>query len=294
MQQPIPIPITEAIRDVISRQAPAEITGFTPAQGGCINHGGCLQTTTGDYFLKWNQTKDMLGMFDAESKGLKILKATHAIHVPEVIASDEVDDYQYLLIEYVDRQPARNDYWAVMGQQLANLHQTHGTSYGLDHSNYIGSLPQSNKPHESWRNFFISQRLMPLLEQAIQKRKAPANWHQKFELLFNKFDSLLPEEAPSLLHGDLWQGNVLVNSIGAPCLIDPAVYYGHREVDLAMTRLFGDFDAAFYDAYHEAYPLLPGFEKRVAIYNLYPLLVHLHLFGSSYVAPIVSTLNAFA
>lgn len=195
MASHVPIAIREAVADIISREAPAAITGFTPAQGGCINNGGRLQTNT---------------------------------------------------------------------------------------------------PHPSWREFFVTQRLTPLVKQAIQTRKAPLTWHQQFEQLFKKLEALLPEETASLLHGDLWQGNVLINSVGAPCLIDPAVYFGHREADIAMTRLFVEFDPLFYKAYQEAYPLIPGFGKRFQIYNLYPLLVHLHLFGSSYVAPIQSTLNAFA
>jgi protein-ribulosamine 3-kinase len=293
MERLIPIAIREAVADIISRGAPAAITGFIAAQGGCINNGGRLQTTAGNFFLKWNQAAALKGMFEREAKGLQLLRATHAIHVPEVIATDEVANYQFLLIEYIDPQPARHDYWNVMGWQLAKLHRVHGSDYGLDHDNYIGSLPQLNRPHQSWQKFFGSQRLIPLVEKAIQLGKAPDNWNYKFEQLVKKMDSLLPEEAPSLLHGDLWQGNVLINSVGAPCLIDPAVYYGHREVDLAMTQLFDKFDPVFYYAYHEAYPLLAGFEKRFEIYNLYPLLVHLHLFGSSYIAPIQSTLNAF-
>jgi protein-ribulosamine 3-kinase len=293
MERSIPIAIREAVAEIISRRAPAAITGFIAAQGGCINNGGRLQTTAGDFFLKWNQTATLEGMFERESKGLKLLRATHAIHVPEVIAADEVDNYQFLLIEYVDPQPARHDYWNVMGRQLADLHRVHGSHYGIDHDNYIGSIPQSNRLHQSWSTFFGSQRLTPLVEKAIQQGIAPGSWRHKFEQLLQKLDSLLPEEEPSLLHGDLWQGNVLINSVGAPCLVDPAVYYGHREVDLAMTHLFGKFHPDFYHAYHEAYPLLAGFEKRFELYNLYPLLVHLHLFGSSYVAPIQSTLNAF-
>jgi len=293
MNRFIPIAISEAVAEIISRRAPAAITGFVVAQGGCINNGGRLQTTVGDFFLKWNQTATLKGMFASESKGLNLLRATHAIHVPEVIANDEIDNYQFLLIEYVDRQPARHDYWSVMGRQLANLHRVHGAHFGLDHDNYIGSLPQPNSRHLSWEKFFGSQRLTPLVEKAIKLGKAHENWRHKFELLLGKMDSLLPEETPSLLHGDLWQGNVLINSVGAPCLIDPAVYYGHREVDLAMSQLFDKFDPTFYHSYEEAYPLLPGFEKRFEIYNLYPLLVHLHLFGSSYAAPIQSTLNAF-
>ncbi|MGC3948306.1 MAG: fructosamine kinase family protein [Chryseolinea sp.] len=291
MMHPIPIALAEAITTIISRAAPGAITGFTAAHGGCINHGGTVHTTNGDYFLKWNETSRLRGMFESEAHGLQLLRTTRAIHVPEVIATGHAGKYQYLMLENVEAENRRSDYWKVLGHQLAKLHRTHQSQYGLDHNNYIGSLPQSNEPLSSWREFFVSRRLRPLLEIAIQKKMAPSTWRDNFELLFKRFDSLLPEEAASLVHGDLWQGNVIVNSLGAPCLIDPAVYYGHREVDLAMTKLFGDFDRSFYDAYHEEYPLLPGYRERFEIYNLYPLLVHLLLFGATYVGPIQSELD---
>jgi protein-ribulosamine 3-kinase len=294
MSSPIPIAITEAVTAAISRKAPAAITAFIASTGGCINHGGRLATTVGDFFLKWNRTYELKGMFEAESKGLEILRATRALYVPAVIATEDLGEYQYLLLEYVEQSSRRRDYWTVLGQHLATLHRATAPSCGLDHNNYIGSLPQSNQPNKSWRDFFVFQRLDPLVERAIQKRLAPPAWHAQFEQLYKKLDSLLPNENPSLLHGDLWEGNVIVDALGAPCLIDPAIYYGHREVDLAMSKLFGEFEASFYDAYHESFPLLPGFEQRFEIYNLYPLLVHLHLFGASYVTPIQSTLTAFA
>ena len=233
-------------------------------------------------------------MFEVEAKGMEMLRATHAIHVPEVVATEDLGEYQYLLLEYIEQPSPRRDYWDVLGNHLAKLHRTTAPSSGLDHNNYIGSLPQSNKRFPSWRDFFVYQRLEPLVQQAIENGLAPSGWHQQFERLYQRLESVLPDEPVSLLHGDLWQGNVIVDTLGAPCLIDPAIYYGHREVDLAMTKLFGEFEPSFYHAYQESYPLLPGFEKRFEIYNLYPLLVHLHLFGASYVTPIQSTLNVFA
>jgi fructosamine-3-kinase len=293
MAHPVPIAIADAITTKISRAAPVAITGFTPAHGGCINHGCTVHTTNGDFFLKWNTTSRLNGMFEAEARGLELLRATRAIHVPEVKDTGHAGEYQYLLLENIPQEIARGDYWEVLGRQLAQLHRVHHSQYGLDHNNYIGSIPQSNDPRPSWREFFVSRRLRPLLEQALQKNLAPSQWRDKFDRLFGKLESLLPEEAASLVHGDLWQGNVIVNTLGAPCLIDPAVYYGHREIDLAMTKLFGDFDQSFYDSYNEEYALLPGASERFEIYNLYPLLVHLLLFGTTYVAPIQSTLKAF-
>jgi fructosamine-3-kinase len=293
MNPAIPIAISDAVTATISRRAPAAITGFTAAHGGCINRGGRLHTTAGDFFLKWNTTASLERMFEVEARGLNLLRATQAIHVPEVVTTGQLSEYQFILLEYVPQQAPRNDYWALLGRQLAALHASRGAAYGLDHDNYIGSLPQRNSPTQSWRLFFAEKRLAPLLDQVSNLGIAPVYWRKAFENLYRNFDSLLPEEGPSLIHGDLWQGNVLVNGFGAPCLIDPAVYFGHREVDLAMTRLFGEFDESFYNAYQEAWPLQKGFEERFAIYNLYPLLVHLKLFGSSYIVPIQSTLDAF-
>lgn len=293
MAHPIPITIVNAITATISRGSPGAITGFTPAHGGCINHGGTVHTTQGDFFLKWNKMAGLTDMFTSEARGLQLLRITKAIHVPAVIAVGHADIYQYLLLENVRAENRRSDYWEVLGRQLAELHRSHQPHYGLDHNNYIGSLPQSNEPLTSWREFFISRRLRPLLETVIRNNLGPVAWRRKFNSLFDKFDSLLPEEAPSLLHGDLWQGNIIVNPIGAPCLIDPAVYYGHRETDLAMTKLFDDFPHEFYAAYSEEYPLLPGSAERFAIYNLYPLLVHLILFGTTYAASVQSTLDTF-
>lgn len=293
MAYPIPIAIADAVTATISRGSPGAILGFTPAHGGCINNGGTIQTSHGDFFLKWNKTAHLTNMFASEARGLQLLRATTAIHVPEVIAVGQTDIYQYLLLENVRAENRRSDYWEMFGRQLAELHRTHQPYYGLDHNNYIGSLPQFNEPLTSWCEFFASRRLRPLLDIVIGNNLGPAQWPNKFDLLFNRIDSLLPEESPSLLHGDLWQGNVIVNPLGAPCLIDPAVYHGHREIDLAMTKLFGEFPYEFYSAYSEQYPLLPGSAERFDIYNLYPLLVHLILFGTSYVAPIQSTLDKF-
>ncbi|MEJ1236775.1 fructosamine kinase family protein [Chryseolinea sp. T2] len=291
MEHLIPIEISEAITTIVSRAAPGAITSFTAAHGGCINHGGTIHTTNGDFFLKWNEASRLNGMFESEARGLQLLRATRAIHVPEVVSTGHTGKYQYLLLENIAAESQRGDYWETLGRQLAKLHRSQHSHYGLDHNNYIGSIPQSNEPLSSWREFFQNRRLKPLLDLAIRKGLAPSRWNERFELLFKRFDGLLPEEPASLVHGDLWQGNVIVNTLGAPCLIDPAVYYGHREVDLAMTKLFGDFDRSFYAAYNEEYPLLPGSAERFEIYNLYPLLVHLLLFGATYVAPIQSTLE---
>ena len=144
MNTAIPIAISNAVTTIISRRAPAAITGFTTAHGGCINRGGRLVTTAGDFFLKWNQTSSLEHMFETEANGLNILRATQAIHVPEVVSTGQANEFQFILLEYVNHELPRNDYWAMAGRQLAALHSKYGSAYGLDHDNYIGSIPQSN------------------------------------------------------------------------------------------------------------------------------------------------------
>ena len=180
-----------------------------------------------------------------------------------------------------------------MGARLAALHRCSKDFFGLDHNNYIGSLRQFNHQQTSWVNFFIEQRLNVQLKLAIDSGMMDSKWLNEFESLYAKLPAMLPEEKPSLLHGDLWGGNLITDEKGEPCLIDPAVYFGSREADLAMTKLFGGFDDEFYTSYQHTFPLQPGYDKRFDIYNLYPLLVHVNLFGGSYKSAVANILKAF-
>jgi fructosamine-3-kinase len=164
----------------------------------------------------------------------------------------------------------------------------------LDHDNYIGSLRQFNKYQSTWTEFFIEQRLNIQLKLAFDNGLAKSDWTKQFESLYKKLSSLLPEETPSLLHGDLWSGNLITDEHGGPCLIDPAVYYGNREADLAMTKLFGGFADEFYSVYEANSRIAPGYNDRLDLYNLYPLLVHVNLFGSSYIPSVDAILRRFA
>jgi protein-ribulosamine 3-kinase len=286
-----------AIPSVV-RQQVAEVIHGTPTSfsfcgGGCINHGGKLKTTAGDLFLKWNDAQKFPGMFAAEARGLKLLRNTGVIHVPEVVATGGNGPWQFLLLEFVDEKPRANTYWAALGTQLAGLHRHTSPAFGLDHDNYIGSLPQVNTPGKNWVDFFIAQRLEVQVKRAADHGKLSHETIRQFDLLYKKLPELLPEEKSSLLHGDLWSGNLITNAKGDPCLIDPAVYYGNREAEIAFTRLFGGFSPAFYDSYHTAFALQPGHDERCDIYNLYPLMVHVNLFGGGYASQVVSILKQF-
>jgi len=269
------------------------IQSFSPAAGGCINSGGKLDTSLGRYFLKWNDAARYPRMFEKEAAGLTMLAERKAIRIPKVAQLGEAGRYQFLLLEYIESISKSKDYWETTGRQLARLHHHKLDAFGLDHDNYMGSLHQRNAPQPTWVEFFIEERLKVQLNLASATGMVSADTLKKFDVLFSKLPALLPEEKPALLHGDLWSGNLMVDDRGAGCLIDPAVYGGHPEVDLAMTQLFGGFDDRFLAGYQEEQRLLPGFRERFDLYNLYPLLVHVNLFGTQYLNSVNSILNHF-
>ncbi len=225
-------------------------------------------------------------MFPAEARGLAWLSEAEALRVPRVLAHSGLEPNDcpgFLLLEFLRPARPRTGFDEELGHGLAALHRAGTHRFGLAEPNFIGRLPQSNQPHDSWAEFYRVERLEAQLQMAARSGRASSALCRDFERLFVKLPELVGErEAPARLHGDLWGGNLHSDEHGAPCLIDPAVYGGHREVDLAMMRLFGGFSERVFAAYAEAFPLSPGHTERVALYHLYPLLVHLNLFGASY------------
>jgi fructosamine-3-kinase len=269
------------------------VIGSQFKSGGCINNAMQLSTSIGDFFVKW-QKGIPNDMFQKEAEGLQLLAKADAIKIPEVIAFGKIDGKQYLLLENIESAPASATYWKDFGEALAAIHsQNSAGSYGLGHDNYIGKLPQPNKQRNSWIDFFVENRLEYQLQLAFQNGLVPVDFTNRYRNLYNLLPDLLPADQPALLHGDLWSGNVMVGNDGKVCLIDPAVYYGHREIELAFTKLFGGFGYDFYAAYNSTYPLEAGFEERVDIYNIYPLMVHVNLFGTSYLTGVESVLKRY-
>lgn len=293
MLQDIPLVIQKGVKNLLDVRGKINLTDFCFSGGGCINQAGKLSTSVGDFFLKWNNAAMLPSMFEMESKGLQLLHSANTIDIPKVIGFAEEGNNQFLVLQFIQENAPSNHYWEKLGRQLAQLHRVTNNFYGLGHNNYIGSLKQHNNQHTSWVNFFIEQRLKVQVKLAADSGLIELAWLRIFESLYSRMPALIPEEKPSLLHGDLWSGNVMINGNGDPCLIDPAVYFGHREADLAMTRLFELFDSEFYDAYEAEFPLIPGHTERVDIYNLYPLLVHLNLFGLAYLSRINTILRNF-
>lgn len=285
--------VPPAILQELEAHTGLSVKSFSFAGGGCINLGGHLSTLSGNFFLKWNDRKKFPGMFVSEGRGLALLREAKALAVPNVIYAGEAGSFQFILLEHIAEGKKSKTFWRDFGSGLATLHATSATAFGLDHDNYIGSLPQQNTLCVSWVDFFIEQRLKRQLQISHDGKTIDRGITEKFESLFRKLPSILTEEPPSLLHGDLWSGNIMVSAQGNPSLIDPAVYFGHREMDLAMTKLFGGFDRSYLESYQEAYILQPGYEERFEVYNLYPLLVHLNLFGGEYFVQVAEVLKRF-
>ncbi len=275
-----------AIENILSRHTNGseQVIRTSAVGGGCINDTFRAETTSGTWFVKVNND-NLPGMFDAEICGLEELRKHSTFTIPRVVDTETTaDNRQVFLMEFIESCPEQAGYWETFGRQLARMHRQSYAHFGWSHNNYIGSLPQSNRKHETWPEFFIAERIQPQAKLAREKGILNAAQIQSIEKCYSRFVSMFPEEPPALLHGDLWGGNAMVGNNGEPCLIDPAVYYGHREMDLAFSGLFGGFPEAFYNAYQREYPLEGGFELRKSACNLYPALVHVNLFGRTYIS----------
>ncbi len=291
---------------------PVEVLDTQFLNGGDINTAARVFTSLGTFFVKWNQANlsgtgrqridevmpDGDDLFAVEAKGLAILRNANAIRVPAEVGHGRQGDQAYLILEYIESGAtglpgAPPDYWARLGQQLAELHAHTQPQFGLDHDNFIGTLSQRNTLMSNGIDFFFEQRLLPQAGQALYNGLLGKVHYDALFRLRDRLSNLLPADRPALLHGDLWTGNVLITESNQPALVDPAVYYGLREAELAFTYLFGGFDTHFYEAYTELFPLEPGFAERIPIYNLYPLLVHVNLFGTGYVSGVERVLNRF-
>ncbi|MBO6522656.1 MAG: fructosamine kinase family protein [Balneolaceae bacterium] len=280
--------VPEAIKIAIQSELNIKLTSGELLHGGDINQAAKIDSDSGDrFFLKWN-TSAPSDMFKVEANGLVLLdSALTDLIIPEVVLVGD----DFLLLEFIEE--ANSGSSSDFGIQLAKLHKKTNELFGLDHSNYIGRLPQQNKYHNDWLEFFVRERLEPQVKLAIDSGKLPVQLANIFERVMNYTYVVFPEEPPALLHGDLWGGNYMFTADGKTCIYDPSVYYGHREMDLAMTRLFGGFDSDFYQGYNEVYPLQKGFEERSKLCNLYPILVHANLFGGHYVRQAESLLKRF-
>lgn len=272
--------IPETIRDEVEPVL-GRIHDAAPLGGGCVSDALRVETDGGAVFVKYDADAPA-GMFEVEAAGLRELAtARSSLRVPEVLGHSE----RWLALAWLDARPRTPAIDASLGRGLAELHRVSSGGWGWHRPGFIGPLCQDNERSGDWADFWISRRLEPQLRSAREagaRVGENAEWSRLFAALPVAL-STAGQDGDSLLHGDLWSGNALACSDGAPAVIDPAVYYGHREVDLAMADLFGGFDAGFQVAYSESWPLAPGYaEVRRGTYQLYYLLVHVNLFGGGY------------
>jgi len=274
--------MTTSFLDNISQLLGTRIRSYSALSGGDISKVYKLNTTNNEYLLKTHSGEHANAMLSAEKLGLETIAKTNTIKAPQVYHIGEYKNSTFLIMEFISaKNPSEKDF-KKLGHQLAALHLVSDTNFGFDSDNFIGSLPQSNRKYKDWTTFYITERIQPQLDLAIQNTLLTIQEIPHFDTIKKACNNLFPEIEPSLLHGDLWGGNYLIASDGTPYLIDPAVYYGHSEVDLAMSKLFGGFSSSFYDAYHSVIPKSPNSQERNDLYQLYFLLVHLNLFGRSY------------
>ena len=271
-----------------------KITRYERVHGGDINNAYCLSSTSGKYFLKVNDEAKFPHMFSYEANGLDLLRNNSRLIVPTVIKTGICYQEQYILLEWLEKGPVQKNTWRNFGADLAMMHKKHQAYFGLDGENYIGSLFQGNSKHSQWSTFYTECRILPLAKKLFEMAAFSAKDLDNANAFCKKLDDLFPKEPPALLHGDLWAGNFLITSNGRAAIYDPAVYFGHREMDIGMTKLFGGFDPRFYEAYQETYPLEKGWEVRLPVTQLYPLLVHAILFGGHYVSTARGIVKKFA
>ena len=274
--------ISEAIREVSG--LPFAIESRSSVGGGCINECYVVRGAGRAFFVKVN-VRERLPMFEAEAAGLAEIAATKTVRVPEPLCHGESGGASWLVLEHVELARATGAAMQELGGRLAAMHRVTAARFGWHRDNTIGATPQINTPADDWVAFWRDMRL------GYQLRLAAQSGHRgklvtRGERLLGRLSAFFSDYAPrpSLLHGDLWSGNAAMMQDGTPLILDPAVYYGDREADLAMTELFGGFSAGFYGAYDDAYRRDPGYATRRQLYNLYHVLNHLNLFGGGYAA----------
>ncbi len=281
--------LLETLENVLN----ASILSHQPIGGGDINSAWSITTSGDTFFVKTNQHREGLALLETEVKGLNLLSRYSFISTPKVIDFGMVQGVAYLILEHISGGIRTSTFWSEFGTMLALLHQQRQPGFGLSFDNFIGTLPQSNRSHASGIEFIIRERFLPQMQMARDNGLLNIKDARQLDSLCQRLPDLIPEEPPSLIHGDLWSGNFMTLPDSMPVLIDPAVGCTSREFDLAMSRLFGGFAPAFYEAYQEAFPLEPGWLDRIDIFQLYYLLAHVNLFGGGYVNSVQSILNRY-
>jgi fructosamine-3-kinase len=274
-----------SVASVVAQALGVAVGASHPIGGGDVGEGWRLELADGRTVYAKTRAGAPAGLFTAEAAGLRWLAAAGALRVPDVLAVVDGPNVatRVLVLPWIQagRASSRDD--ETFGRGLANLHRSGASSYGFSRDGFIGPLPMSNSPTATWASFWWERRIEPLVRLALDSGVIDVEDAMTIGALEDMVDELVgPREPIARLHGDLWTGNVHWSEDGRPWLIDPAAYGGRREVDLAMLRLFGGVSERAFAAYHEAWPLSDGYEDRIPLYQLFPLLVHAVLFGGGY------------
>jgi fructosamine-3-kinase len=285
----MPAELPETVRDWLAESNHGGIVSEIQATGGCIHSGRSLRMDSGaTFFLKTNPSvpKDV---FPTEAEGLEAIAITGCIRTPAVYLVGR----DFLLLEDLSPAPRASDYWPALGRGMACLHASTASTFGFHHDNYLGSTPQPNAPSQNGYAFFAEKRLNYQAEMAAGRGLLSGAEAGQITRLAGRLPDYIPEQPASLIHGDLWSGNLLTDAAGNPALIDPAAHYGWAEADLAMMVLFGSPPERFFNTYQEANPRPPGLHNRFPLYNLYHLLNHLNIFGSSYHGQVMGVVRRY-
>jgi protein-ribulosamine 3-kinase len=285
-----------AIQAILSEaiNSPIRSLHADPIGGGSINETYRLTVNgTLKLFCKINSSNGFPALFEKEKRGLELLASLGIIRVPKVLATWSIGEKQVLILEWINQGPKTEKFWNRFGEKMAALHHITDDHFGWEEDNYLGALVQSNEASPNWIDFFILQRLEPQIRLAADKNLLSEADLAGFKRLSRFLPDIFPPQAPSLLHGDLWSGNFLCDQESEPVLFDPAVYFGHPGMDFGMTTLFGGFEKPFYEAYGHLCPFPVNYLDHWETCRLYPLLVHLNLFGKSYLPEIAHTLRRF-
>ena len=283
----------QVFKSKIESELKSKISNIEMISGGDYGFSYKLSLNNNkDYFFKYLEIPSPSANIKSEINNLESLAKSNSCQTPDVIGYIEIKSSKSgLLLEWIDRKIPSISNLESFGRKLAQLHLNKAESFGWFEDNFISILNQSNNHNSSWSSFYLQERIEPLLKQAIEQQIIPSNYHRSLVTLEKRLINEIPHESASLLHGDLWSGNFIIAKKNEAYLIDPSCYYGHREMDLAMSLLFGSFGRPFYTAYQEIYPLEPGFESRLDLHQLYPLLVHALLFKGLYINKVLEILK---
>jgi fructosamine-3-kinase len=260
--------------------------------GGSINHAFLVSSKYGEIFVKINSNPRFPDFFEKEKLGLIFLSEKSNLQIPEVYSVYTFNGYQVIIMQAFKHVPNVEKSGFELGKGMAQLHCSTNDAFGLDYNNYIGTIPQQNSFRKDWTSFFYEFRAEPCLKLLNDKGMLSQECKKSVIHFSKSVSEIFPNEKPSALHGDLWSGNTM-NTLTGPAIFDPAVYYGHREMDIGMTKLFGGFDDSFYQGYNELFPLEKGWQLRVEYAQVYPLLIHACLFGKSYLSSVQEILKPF-